>query len=103
MIDYDEYRSGERKEGVYAAAQSFATKAANTLIILLTGFVLQLSGFVPNAEQTSTAKLAISGLLAGVPFSMFLLGAVLLSRFRLDAREHARIREALGRQPTPDY
>ncbi len=99
VIDYDEYRSGERKEGAYAAAQGFATKAANTTIILLTGFVLQHSGFVPNVEQTRTAKLAISGLLAGVPFSMFIVGAVLLSRFRLDSHEHARIREELGRQP----
>ncbi|MEE8166392.1 MAG: MFS transporter, partial [Myxococcota bacterium] len=99
VIDYDEYRSGERKEGAYAAAQGFATKAANTMIILLTGFALQLSGFVPNVEQTPTAKLAISGLLAGVPFFMCLVGAILLSRFRLDSHEHARIRKALGRQP----
>jgi len=100
VIDYDEYRSGERREGAYAAAQSFAIKAANTMVILLTGFVLQLSGFVPNAEQTPTAKLAISGLLAGVPFSMFLTGAALLSRFRLDSREHAQIRQTLRRRDT---
>jgi GPH family glycoside/pentoside/hexuronide:cation symporter len=99
VIDYDEYRSGERKEGVYAAAQGFATKAANTTIILLTGMVLQLSGFVPNVDQTPTAKLAISSLLAGVPFSMFLLGAALLSRVRLDSREHARIRAELIQEP----
>ena len=99
VIDYDEYRSGERKEGAYAAAQGFATKAANTMIILLSGFALQLSGFVPNVEQTPIAKLAISGLFAGVPFSMFLVGAILLSRFRLDSHEHARIRKALGHQP----
>jgi Na+/melibiose symporter-like transporter len=101
VIDFDESRSGERKEGAYAAAQGFATKAANTTIILLTGLVLQLSGFVPNADQTPTAKLAISGLLAGVPFSMFLVGAALLSRFRLDSIEHARIREELVQGPSP--
>jgi Na+/melibiose symporter-like transporter len=99
VIDYDEYRSGERKEGAYAAAQGFATKAANTTIILLTGLVLQLSGFVPNVDQTPTVKLAISSLLAGVPFSMFLVGAALLSRFRLDSLEHARIREELVQEP----
>jgi len=99
VIDYDEYQSGERKEGAYAAAQGFATKAANTSIILLTGLVLQLSGFVPNVEQTSTAKLAISGLLAGVPFAVFLLGAALLTRFRLGSLEHARIRKELVQAP----
>jgi GPH family glycoside/pentoside/hexuronide:cation symporter len=97
-IDYDEYLSGERKEGAYAAAQGFAIKAANTGIILVTGFVLQLSGFAPNVEQTPTARLAISGLMAGIPFFMFLAGAVLLSRFRLDSHEHSRILGELGRR-----
>jgi GPH family glycoside/pentoside/hexuronide:cation symporter len=97
-IDYDEYLSGERKEGAYAAAHGFAIKAANTGIILVTGFVLQFSGFAPNVEQTPTARLAISGLMAGIPFFMFLAGAVLLSRFRLDSHEHSRILGELGRR-----
>ena len=65
------------------------------MIVLLTGLVLQLSGFQPNVTQTPTAALAIRGLFAGIPFAMFLAGAVLLSRFRLDEREHARSRAEL--------
>ncbi len=98
VIDYDEYQSGERKEGAYAAAHGFAIKAANAAIILLAGLVLQLSGFEPNVDQSPTTKLAISSTFAGVPLVMFLLGAVLLRRFRLDHHEHARIRAELDRQ-----
>ncbi len=101
-IDYDEFVSRERKEGAYSAAQGFATKAANATIILVSGLTLQLSGFVPNAEQTPSARMAISGLFAGVPFVMFLVGAGLLSRFRLDHREHARIRIELDRRRQND-
>ncbi len=98
VIDYDEYCSGERKEGAYAAAHGFAIKAANTSIILLSGFVLQFAGFEPNVEQTPGVKLAISVLFAGVPFLAFGIGAVLLSRFRLGHSEHARIRAELSRR-----
>ena len=98
MIDYDEYMTGERKEGAYSAAQGFAIKAASALIILLTGAALQLSGFEPNVEQGPTARLAIKGLFAGAPFVMFLLGAIVFSRFRLDHHEHARIRAELDRR-----
>jgi GPH family glycoside/pentoside/hexuronide:cation symporter len=98
VIDYDEYQSGERKEGSYAAAHGFAIKAANAAIILLVGLVLQLSGFEPNVDQSPTTKLAIRSMFAGVPLVMFGLGAVLLRRFRLDHDEHARIRAELDNQ-----
>jgi GPH family glycoside/pentoside/hexuronide:cation symporter len=98
VIDYDEYRSGERKEGAYSAAWGFAIKSAQALIVLLTGIVLDSAGFVPNAEQTETAKLAIRGLYAGAPLVLFLLGAALFSRFGLDHREHARIQAELERR-----
>ncbi len=95
VIDYDEYSSGERKEGAYSAAWGFALKLAIGLVIMLTGFALQASGFVPNAEQTPTAALTLRGLFAGAPVVAALLGFAILSRFRLDRAEHARIREAL--------
>ena len=100
VIDYDEFQSGERKEGAYAAAQGFATKAANATIILVTSLVLQVSGFEPNVEQAPAVKLAISGLFAGGPFLLFLVGAYLLTRMRLDQREHARIQAELQRRRT---
>ncbi len=98
VIDYDELLSGQRREGAYSAAQGFVTKAANATIILVSGLTLQLSGFVPNVEQAPTVRLAISGLFAGLPFALFLVGAGLLGRFRLDQDEHARIRAELDRR-----
>ena len=52
IVDYDELVSGERKEGSYFAAWNFVQKSAVGVMLLLTGFVLQFSGFVPNAAQT---------------------------------------------------
>jgi GPH family glycoside/pentoside/hexuronide:cation symporter len=92
VIDYDEYRTRQRKEGAYTAAWGFALKFAIGFQIMVTGVVLQLAGFAPNVDQTSVAKLALRLLSAGMPFVFFLLGAVILGRFRLNEREHAEIR-----------
>ncbi len=95
IIDYDEYKTGQRKEGAYFAAFSFAFKGSAGVTLMFTGFVLQLSGFVPNVEQTETAKLAIKSLFALFPLVTFWCGALLLSRFALNREEHARIRAAI--------
>jgi GPH family glycoside/pentoside/hexuronide:cation symporter len=95
IIDYDEYKTGERKEGAYFAAFSFAFKGAAGLTLMLTGFVLQLSGFEPNVEQTETAKLAIRSLFALFPLVSTWCGALLLSRFALNREEHAEVKAAL--------
>jgi GPH family glycoside/pentoside/hexuronide:cation symporter len=98
VIDYDEYRTGERKEGAYAATQGFAIKAANALIILAVGAFLQFSGFTPNVEQSEEMKLAFRLIYAGTPFVMYVIGAMVFGRFRLDHAEHERIRADLDRR-----
>ena len=95
IIDYDEYMTGQRKEGAYFAAFSFAFKGSAGLTLMFTGFVLQFSGFEPNVEQTETAKLAIRSLFALFPMVSLWCGALLLSRFALNREEHAEVRAAL--------
>jgi glycoside/pentoside/hexuronide:cation symporter, GPH family len=95
VIDYDEHRTGERKEGAYAAAWGFVIKGAIGLQIMVTGLVLQLAGFEPNVEQTDTVKLALRILYAGLPFVSFLVGARLIGRFAFNEREHAEVRALL--------
>jgi GPH family glycoside/pentoside/hexuronide:cation symporter len=95
IIDYDEFQTGQRKEGAYFAAFSFAFKGSAGLTLMFTGLVLQLSGFEPNVEQTETAKLAIKSLFSLFPLVSLLCGALLLSRFALNREEHAALREAI--------
>ncbi|MBI1815285.1 MAG: MFS transporter [Deltaproteobacteria bacterium] len=96
VIDYDEYRTGQRKEGAYFAAWNLAAKGAMAVAVVLTGFVLQASGFRPNAEQTETTKLALRVLMAIFPLVFYAIAAVIGSRFRLNESEHAEIRAALA-------
>ena len=98
VIDYDEYETGERKEGTYFAAWNFVYKSAYGVMLLLTGYVLSLSGFVPKVEQTMTVKWAMLILYGAFPFVCYLTGAWLFSKFRLNEAEHNRIRIELARR-----
>ncbi len=84
VIDYDERRTGERKEGIYFAAWALVQKTSTALVVLVVGIALQLSGFEANAEQSPAADLAIRFCLAGLPCLMFAVGALAFRGFSLD-------------------
>ena len=98
VIDYDEYTTGERKEGSYYAAWNFVYKSASGVMLLLTGFVLQIAGFVPNQAQTMQVKLSMVALYGAFPLVCYTIGAIMFLRFTLDEREHGRIRAALDQR-----
>ncbi len=95
VIDWDEHQTGERKEGAYFAAWNFVQKSALGLMLLLTGFVLEFSGFVPNVEQPQSVKLAMVTLYGLFPLVCYAVGAWLFTRFKLDEAAHAEIRADL--------
>ena len=103
VIDYDEHRTGERKEGSYFAAWNFVYKSAFGIMLALTGFVLDLSGFVPNQPQTMTTQVWMVGLYGAFPLVCYSIGAALFSRFKLDEAAYREIRKELdsGGRPVP--
>jgi GPH family glycoside/pentoside/hexuronide:cation symporter len=84
VIDLDERRTGERKEGAYSAASTVVLKAGAALSIAASGPVMTATGFVPNAEQGADSLLGLRILFAGLPCAGFLLGAFLFRGFSLD-------------------
>jgi len=98
IIDYDEYMTGERKEGSYFAAFNFAQKSAIGIMILVTGWVLQISGFVPNQEQSMTVQVSIVFLYGMMPLIAYTIGVILFTRFTLDEKRHGEIRAVLDQR-----
>ncbi len=96
VIDWDELRTGERKEGVYFAAWHLTEKLALGVAAGVTGLALGASGFVPNQPQGGTALLAMRLLLSLFPFACFSAGACVFLRFGLDRAAHARVQSELG-------
>ncbi|MEM1433908.1 MAG: MFS transporter [Pseudomonadota bacterium] len=101
VIDYDELMTGERKEGSYFAAWNFVYKSATGVMLMLTGFVLQVAGFEPNQAQPMSVQLAIVTLYGLFPLVCYAIGAFLFRNFRLDEETHAEIRRQLDERPDP--
>ena len=96
IIDYDEYLTSERKEGAYLAVWNLVRKSAGSVTALVTGLVLQYTGFEPNIEQTEQTQTAIRALFALLPGICYVIGALLFLRFNFNEKEHAEVRQILA-------
>lgn len=99
VIDEDELRTGQRREGLYNGAFTFLRKLGGASAIGLSGLLLDVAGYVPRGEvQPESAVLAIR-VLTGVVPSLFLLGAIALAwRYPLDRAHHDSILDAIRRR-----
>lgn len=83
VIDDDERRTGQRKEGTFFASWNLAAKASGAAAVILSGVVLQLVAFEPNAAQQPLALTGIRVLFAAFPCLFYLLALGLLLRLSL--------------------
>ena len=68
IVEYGEWMTGERNEGVIYSSYSFVRKVSQALAGFLPGLILTMIGYVPNAVQTS-------GALAGIKMMEFIIPA----------------------------
>jgi GPH family glycoside/pentoside/hexuronide:cation symporter len=92
VIDWDEARTGERKEGAYFATWNFAQKGAVGLSIWIVASMLAMTGYVPNAPQSEEALMGIRLLSSALPAGLHVAAALLVTRFSLDEAAHQRAR-----------
>lgn len=96
VIDYEELRTGRRREGEIIGVWLVARKLAAAIGVGLALPVLGLAGYVPNVEQTETVRLTLSALYALVPALLTLLGLALAFAYPIDRRRHAAIMAAIA-------
>jgi Na+/melibiose symporter-like transporter len=102
VIDWDEYYTGERKEGAYFAAWSFTSKLATGVMMGVVGVSLDVVGFDPSLDMQSDLTLwTIRFLMGGVALFGFSIGFMAFRHFSLGPKEHVRIRAAIERGETP--
>ena len=95
VIDWDELRTGERKEGVYFAAWHLAEKVALGVAAAVIGAALGASGFAPNQVQGEATLLTLRALLSLFPLVCYALGSFLFLGFGLDRAEHTRVQREI--------
>ena len=87
IMDYHEWKTGNRVEGVIASINSFSSKLASGLSSGGVGLIMGLCGFDGTAEViTSSAKASIVALYGWVPALLFVLLLVLLRFFDLEKK-----------------
>jgi glycoside/pentoside/hexuronide:cation symporter, GPH family len=98
-MEYGEWRTGTRIEGLIYSGASMGIKIGTGLGSALIGWSLALSGYVgAQASQSPEAISMISALFIWVPVIVSLLMIVLLLFYKLDA-EYPKILKELGKSP----
>jgi GPH family glycoside/pentoside/hexuronide:cation symporter len=92
VIDYGEWHTGTRKEGITYAAFNFSRKIAQSIAALVSSGLLAITGYVANHAQTSAALNGIKIAMTLYPaICLALAGIILLLLFRLDDEKFTRI------------
>ena len=90
-IEYAEWKTGQRNEGVISSTRTFTTKLAMALAGLIAGGILTMSGYVPNAEQAQST-LTVFHLVASVlPGIVAVIACIPMKWYDLTEERHAEI------------
>jgi glycoside/pentoside/hexuronide:cation symporter, GPH family len=95
VIDYDEFLTGERREGQYIGLWSISKKLAAAVGIGAGLSILGLAGYTPNVEQTSTVQLVLRTLYALVPSLCNLLAIIVALAYPINEKIHEQIKQAI--------
>ncbi|MBQ0928903.1 MFS transporter [Ideonella alba] len=96
VIDHDELETGQRREGSFAACQSWISKVGIGLGNGASGWILQFTGFDAKLPvQSEEAITLIRLLLSGIPALGLLIALVLIARFPIDEAGAGRTRGLL--------
>jgi sugar (glycoside-pentoside-hexuronide) transporter len=98
VIEVDEFKTGQRREGLYFGVIGFMRKASVALSLWLVGIALSAVGYVPDVPQTETSILGIR-LLYAEGTALFLAASMVLAYLLPMTKEkHDALKEAIRRK-----
>ncbi|MBP7738667.1 MAG: MFS transporter [Spirochaetes bacterium] len=90
-VEYDYLLSGERTEGAFYGIWTFGIKIGQAIALAITGAVLSLVGYVPDAVQSAEAQLGIRLLVGPITAVIFVLGVVVLYLYPINEKRYNEI------------
>jgi Na+/melibiose symporter-like transporter len=96
VADFSEWKNKRRATGIVFSTIVFALKAGLGFGGAMTGYVLSMYGYVPNAVQTDTALSGIVMTMSIFPAITFALCAVCLFFYRIDKQAEIQITSELA-------
>ncbi len=84
-IEWDEYQTGERHEGMFYSITMLMQKIASSLAIPLVGIMLEITNYQANAtSQPPSALLGIRLLVGPIPAVLLIIGIIFALKYPLD-------------------
>lgn len=91
-IEWDEYNTGERHEGVFYSLITLMKKVASSVAIPMTAVLLDVTNYVPNAvEQPASAMLGIRMLMGPIPAVLLTIAIIFAIKYPLDREGYTRV------------
>lgn len=108
VVDYGEYKFGTRNESVTFSIQTLMVKFSSAMGALLTGAALDLTGYVPNAEQSIGTLMGMRIIMIVLPIIFAIISYCIYKKFfKLTGEYYERIKNILtlrknGVKETPE-
>jgi Na+/melibiose symporter-like transporter len=97
ICDYDELKTGRRREGMYSAVFGFLNKAAIALVMIMSGWVLAKLGFEGTDQQPSTEQLfTLRWTYIAIPTISMLAAILCMWKYPLTKKKVIEIQAELG-------
>lgn len=91
-IEWYEYQTGERHEGMFYSITTLARKITSTGTVPLIGLVLELTGYEPNlAQQSAEAVRGIRMVIGPIPVVLLCIGIFIAYKYPLDRADFHEI------------
>ena len=96
VVEWDQLRTGERREGAFAGIQSFIIKAAQGIGLALVNVTLAYIGYVPDVPQSADTLLKLKILYGPVPAVIFWIGAIIFLFYPITKKTHKLMLEEIS-------
>jgi GPH family glycoside/pentoside/hexuronide:cation symporter len=91
-VEWDEYQTGERHEGMFYSLVTLMGKVASSVAIPLTALMLDLTHYVPNAaQQPESALFGIRLLVGPIPAVFLTIGIIFALKYPLDRVQFSNV------------
>jgi GPH family glycoside/pentoside/hexuronide:cation symporter len=98
-IEWDEYQTGERHEGIFYSLITLLGKIANSVAVPLSLLLLQFTGYVSNAtEQPKSALLGLKVVIGPIPAAMLFAGIIFAIFYPLSREKYAHVVTELNKR-----
>lgn len=99
-IDYGDYKTKVRIDGIGSSVVSFSQKLSSGLAAGAVGWILQLTGYVANEVQSATATFGITLIFAYAPIIALVVTVLILILFYHYEKVEAEVHEYLAQKGT---